>query len=456
MTVPTTQVFARGVNKILAYQAEAAYGVVPPSPAGQQLRRITSNFTLGAPLIPSAEILASQQVRDSRQGPRAATGTLAGQLSPGTYKDLFCALLRMNNSGASTFFQLPQTATLADLLLNTAGGTLAPMAYQAGSAATVIWPSGTGLWMGDPIKFTGLGSPNTADNGIPLLIQSFNGGATYASVYAGLGQPSLVSPFTGQSGKIAGVGKAAWIPNPGATTPNVAAQPLFPSFTFEEYFTDVGISDVYNGVVPTQAQISMPARGFCTFNMSFLGQNQITSGSPPNEGSSQFFASAAPPTTSASLMMIGGAVMYKGNPLIYMSSANLSISCPAQADPMMGVNYAPNVFLGPLSVTGSFTTLMTPTQLVSGAPTSFVGVSDTLTQDFLDENEVSLSFLMATANSPTADFILIYMPRVKLGAAGKQDSQTAITRAFTFQAMENAGQVPNARDTTMTMYDSAA
>jgi Phage tail tube protein len=145
------------------------------------------------------------------------------------------------------------------------------------------------------------------------------------------------------------------------------------------------------------------------------------------------------------MMMVGGAVLYNGLVIGYMSNATLSISSPAQADPMIGLNYAPAVFLGTLSVTGSFNLLTT----------AGIAASDTFTNDFLNEAEVSLQLLLATANNPSAGFISFYLPRVKLGAATKQDSPTAITRAITFQALENT-TVAQADDATLVIADSAA
>ncbi|MEJ0047089.1 MAG: phage tail tube protein [Rhodospirillales bacterium] len=410
--------YAKGVNKVLAFGVEPSYGA-PSVVAGQLLRRTSSTFTLNAPLIPSAEILSSQQMRDARQGPRSVSGTLSGQVSAGTYSALMAALLR------GGFAAVPNSGSLADLLLNTTGGMLPPFTWNINSASSNFITNG--IKAGDFVKFSLLPTPYTGDNGVPLQVQSIVSGGASLRVFGGLGSPVLSTfPASAQTGKVISAAKKLIAPSTGQ---------LFPSFTFEEWYSDVGLSDLYLGCVPTQMQIQMPARGYATMSMSFLGQNMQP------EANAQFFTGASPYTTTGSMMMVGGSVQYNGAQVTYFSSANLSVSSPVQADPMIGTNVAPAVFNGTLGCSGSFTALTSST--------------DTLTNDFMVENEVSLSFILAELNSPTANFISFWLPRVKLGAAAKQDSQTAISRSFTFQALE-AVTTANCDDTTLAIYDSAA
>jgi len=417
----TVNTYGRGVNKVVAFGTETTFGVASTA-AGQQLRRVTSNFALNTSLIPSAEIIPSQQIRDSRQGPRAVSGTLNAQLSPGTYSLFMAALLR------GTFTALPSTGTLTDLLMNSNGGALPPYTFIVGSAATVLGPEtgGIGYENGDMLMLSTLTGTQAPDNSIPWQVQGNQNGGKSLLTFWGLGNPSpVLFAGGGVTGKIVGAAKRLITPAAGSL--------LFPSFTIEEYQSDVGISDLFLGCMPTQMQIQLPARGWCSMNMTFLGQNMT-------ESTSQFFTGAAVPTTAPSMMMLGGSIQYASTQIAYMVSASISISAAAQNDPVIGEQLSPYIFLGNISCTGSFQTLLT---------------TDTMTTDFLAENEVSLSFILATANSPTAGFITIWLPRVKLGAATKQDSPTAITRSYTFQALENV-TVPYAPDSTVCIYDSGA
>jgi hypothetical protein len=78
--------------------------------------------------------------------------------------------------------------------------------------------------------------------------------------------------------------------------------------------------------------------------------------------------------------------------------------------------------------------------------------------DFLNENEVDLNFFLTSSPAQNADFVSLYLPRVKLMAQTRQDSQTAIRRNFNFTAMRQVnGGVGTAWDaTTMVLQDSLA
>jgi hypothetical protein len=352
------------------------------------------------------------QIRDSRQGPRQLSGTFSGQLAPGAYSLFLQALMRATYMSPTTSGVNPLTDLTA---ASQQGGSAAALTSNSSNFRTM------GFNIGDVVRLSGLGSTAyAADDNMPLIVQSIgtNGAQMIVSVQSG-----FVFFGTAQSAKISGVKKLI-MPQTGVVQP---------SFTIEEWYNDVGVSDLSLGCTVTQMQIQMPARGFCTFSASFTGQNQV-------ESSAQVYTAPTAPSTATSLMMLGGQVLYNGVIIAYMSNATLSISSPTQADPAIGSNIVPAVFLGNISVTGSFTTLM---------------ANDTMTNDFLAENEVSLLFLLATSQSAYAGFVTLQMPRCKLGAATKQDSQTAITRSFNFQALENI-TVADADDSTLIINDSGA
>lgn len=85
--------FARGVAKTVVFAPETIFGEQAPGP-GQYLRRVSADMNLQVQQIDSQEILPSQQMRDSRNGPRQVQGSLSGQLSPAAYKLFMEQLLR--------------------------------------------------------------------------------------------------------------------------------------------------------------------------------------------------------------------------------------------------------------------------------------------------------------------------------------------------------------------------
>ena len=79
---------AQGVSKVLAYKKQTGLGSAASGSGGQELRRTSSTINLTKEAYQSAEIRSDAQIADYRHGPRQVTGSIAGEVSPGTYKDL--------------------------------------------------------------------------------------------------------------------------------------------------------------------------------------------------------------------------------------------------------------------------------------------------------------------------------------------------------------------------------
>jgi hypothetical protein len=72
----------------------ATEDTAPGATGGQVLRYTQSGLNLRVNSTKSAEILPSRQTRSSRRTSRRVEGSISGELSPGTYFDLFEAVLR--------------------------------------------------------------------------------------------------------------------------------------------------------------------------------------------------------------------------------------------------------------------------------------------------------------------------------------------------------------------------
>ena len=406
----TATVYARGVNKIVTVATETTFGT-QASGSGQQLRRIQSDLNLIVTPISSQEILPSQQVRDARHGPFQVQGTLSGQLSPLTYETFFAILLRSSFAAGGV-----QTAALTDTVISGVSGSAATLGTTVGNFLT------DGFKVGDIIRLAGNTGADATDSGNNARVTSVTATAMNLQF---LGAP--VAYASGQSVTISTPGKKCFIPATGQAINSVS---------IEHWYGDVGVSELFLGVMVNQISINIPAAGFVTFQASMIGQSMTV-------GSAQVYGSPTAPTTTTSLTAVGGRVYYQGNVILVITSANLQIAAAAQADPVVGSNQVPAIFMGTLSVRGSFTAL-------------FPNQNDTMMNDFLVENEVDLSFLMTTSPANNSDFVHVYLPRCKLMAATKTDSDRAISRSFQFMALENFGSNANANLTTVMVQDSLA
>jgi hypothetical protein len=204
--------------------------------------------------------------------------------------------------------------------------------------------------------------------------------------------------------------------------------------TIEHWYSDIGVSELFTGCVVNQISLNIPATGFVTFQASLIGQQMV-------RATSQVYSTPASPSTNTGLTSVGGTVFYNGVAVAYVTGASMQIMASVQADPVLGQNYIPAVFMGTLTVRGSISCFF---------------LNDGLTTDFLNENEVDLSFMLTASPAANAEFVNFYIPRVKLQSDTRNDSDRAITRQFQFSALENVGTNTYADLTTLMMQDSAA
>ena len=397
-------VYARGVAKTLVIAAETDFGVKGTG-AGQQLRRTSSDLNLSVQQVQSGEILTSQQVRDQRNGPRSVSGTLSGQLSPASYSALFEGLMR------STFAAVASIASVTDT-------TSALDGY-----GNIVVTSGTANFasrfkIGDVLRVNGLTGAAAANNFDDCRV------VFVSATQIALGPPvSGVAWTSGQTDTFALPGKKLIIPNAGQTNK---------SYSFEHWYSDTGRSELFLGCKIVQMAINVPASGFVTIQASVSGRDMQETGT-------QQYPTAAAQTTTTGLTATTGKIAYNGVTLGYITGMSIQIAASVGADPVSGSNVVPDIFLGTLSVRGSLSCLTT---------------SDSLTADFLNENEVSLSVLLTASPADNAEFMSFNMPRCKLISSTKNDSDKAIMRSYSFVALENTGQFPTSDLTSLMVQDS--
>ena len=399
-------IFSRGVAKTIAIAPElVAYGTAGAGP-GQYLRRVSSDLNLSVQQLDSQEILPSQQMRDSRQGPRQVQGSLSGQLSPGSYSSLFQGLLRGTFSAAAVSAVVSDCNGVLDALGN--------LVLSSGSAG---WAT-SGIKMGDMVRIA-----SGINAGINFRVIAYPSASQISLLpIGGTAQAFGTAPTL----QLVGQGKKLIIPQGPAQIDR--------SFSLEHWYSDVGQSELFTGMKPSQVALNIPASGFVTSQFSFTGQNSVAT-------TAQVYPGAGAVSTGTSLTATSGRVIYQGVTLAYLTGANLQLMTQAQAPNTVGSNIAPFLFVSELMVRGSFTSLFT---------------GDTLTNDFLNEAEVSLSFTMTSSPSGTADFVSIFLPRVKLTSSTKTDSQSAITRSYNFVALEYIGGSTAIDATTVVVQDSLA
>ena len=400
---------AAGVFKQLTYKQEVSYGLKPAAATAQSLRRVTSDLSLTKQTYQSNEIRTDQQVQDFRHGVRSVDGTIAGELSPGTYADFIdAALRRVRTTGATA-------------------GTMSVTIAGAGPTYTVTRAAGSyltdGFKRGDVVRLS-VGVLNAANINKNLLIVTLT--ATIATVRV-LNGVAMVAEGPIASTTMTVIGKKTFAPTSGH---------IDRSFSIEHWFADVAQSEVYTGCQPTKIDISLPPTGLATISIPMMGKDVETS-------TSQYFTSPTAATVTGLTASVNGDILVGGVAVATLTGLTLSIQSNRSGDPVVGSNTIPTRFPGRI--------------LVSGQATAYF--EDAVLRDaFLTETEIEIMVVLTTDETATSNFISFVLPRCKLGGNSKSDGEGGIVQTIPFQALlPTTGGAGIANElTTISVQDSAA
>lgn len=406
---------ATGVFKKLAIKKQAGLGVKAPAGAAgtaRYLRRVTSTLDLSKASYQSNEMLVSQQRRDMRHGVRSVAGSISGELSVGGYQLPTESVLRQTS--------LPPVTTGAVI-------TIASASSGAGTGNGTFTRSGgsffaDGFVVGMVINaagFTTGGVPNNAHNAIIMALT-----ATVMTVHF-LDGSDMTVKAAGDSVTISTPGKLAFIPQSGQTRDY---------YTIEHFFADIGQSEQFTDCVFTGMNVSLPPSGMATVEFPVMGLNMAT-------GALEYFNAPAAAASGAILAAVNGALIVDGVVAAVVTGLNFSIngnySVPGG---VVGSNVDPDVFPGPVDVTGQVTVLFT----------------DVTYRDlFINEAEASLAVALTANNSANAPFTAFILPRVKFSGSSKDDTNAGLTLTMPFTALEQTVSGAGQLLSTIGVQDSA-
>lgn len=395
---------ASGINKVVSYKKETSFGTLPsPTTGGQTLRRVSSTFNLTKETYQSEEIRTDYQLVDFRHGVRSVEGSISGELSAGTYADFLASALARNWTAATP-------SALGSTTIASVGGTYT-ITRTTGSWLT------DAVRVGNVIRLTGFA---TANNNANLLVIALT--ATVATVVA-LNGVALTPETVASGGTFTATGKTTYAPTTGHTDD---------SYTFEEWYADIGQSEVTVGNKVNTVGIALPATGLTTIDLAFMGQDL------KQRGTSQFFTSPTAQGTNGIFAAVNGALIVNGAPVALVTGANFNINRNMTSEAVVGSNIRPEIYEGRIIVDGDFTTLF----------------QDGTFSDYFD-NETEISLVVAlTANSlPNSEFMSFTIPRLKLSTDTKDDGEKGIVSSNSFQALKGTG-ANGFEATTLMIQDS--
>lgn len=410
-----------GVGKKLAYKKESTWGTAAGTSGARYLRRVTSDIDLSKDTYESAEIVSNYQLSDFRHGTRKVSGTINGELSPGSYYDFMQSAMRRDFTAVSAITSL--TITVA---ASTAINGIAVWDVTRGAGD---WYAG-GVRVGMVFQFTG-GSLNAANLNKNLLVIQMTS-ATVIKVIplngVALAADSAVASCTATPG-----GKITYTPASAHTND---------SYSIEHVYNDLATpkSELFLGCRVSTMAINLPSTGMSTCAVGFMGKDVDTSATVSG-GYGYFQSAVTAASTKGVVSAVNGAVLVGGSPQGILTGLSINYDGGMTVGNVVGSVYTPDVFAGRVKVTGQFTAYFNDV---------------TLRDAFLNETEVVIAGVFSCNNTATSDFISFVMPRCKLGGATKSDGEQGLILTCPFTAIANSdGAATNGEEnTTLWIQDS--
>jgi hypothetical protein len=379
--------------------------------SAQVLRRTTCTLNLKKDTYQATEIDLTRQVNDFRHGKKWVDGSLNGELSPGTYWSFMEAAARGTKSASAV------TATDSDLTSATGSNSGSTWVFAAGNPHTL------GFRVGDVVQFTNLSV--AANNSINFVILAMGGTSNRTwTVY-----PAPTDQTADTAFNLTTVGKSVYIPSSGHVSRKVGV---------EVYDTDLDIHRLFTECRVGGFKLNLPATGIATVEFPMMGRDmEADSGA-----SSPFFTSPTAATTSGLFAAVNGLIRVGGVNIGVVTGASIDYSMEMTAPAVVGQNFVPEIFLGRSRVTGQLTAFFENLTLVNY---------------FKNETEVEVLLYLTTSSSSAADFMTIYLPRVKMGGAEvSTDGEAGMAITMPFTALRYATAGSGIEATTLRITDALA
>lgn len=393
---------ANGVS--LTYRRETgSIGTLAPNDSiARTVPYVSHSLALSKSAINSDELRTDFQRATMRHGNRAVGGDLQFQLQTGTYSPLMESAVRRDFTAVTTITGLTVTAS----------ATAPHFTRSAGSWIT------DGLRVGMTVRFAGFTNAGVANNARNYTITALT--ATQMTV------AETVTARTGDTTISVSVpGRVTFIPTTGHTAT---------AYSIEEWSPDVPRSNRYLGLrVNTMAVDAPPnAKAMLTFGM--LGRDRATN-------AARYFSSAVTP--AAAQMQVGhqGALVVNGVPNAVVTAFSVTLTNNMEVGAVVGAALTPDVFHGPMDVSGSVTCYFDST--------TFDDVFDL-------ESEISLVLRVTDDTTANSNFFALAIPRVKLSGGSFGTANQSRTQTFDFMGLVHPGTNGNEATTLMLQDGSLA
>lgn len=369
---------------------QSALKVKADAAGAQVLRRVSSDLNMGRALFESNEINSSQQLRDARLGVKAITGTITGELSPGTYAELIASVIR--GSFSASVIGGPES----DITVTGSNSTITLTSASTGTFVT------DGLKVGKVIRLTGLAEAGNNDNNVIIISLTE---LVIVGVY--INGTIAVSEAPGSAITITEIGKSV-------TTPIIGHDRDY--YTIEHNYSDINQSEQFKDAVFSGFNLAVTPDGMTTIGLPVMALDMDTS-------TSAYFTAPSDATTTGITAGPNGSLIINGvRQTTVTGVSDITVDGQYAPQDVIGTTTGPDILPGVLKASGTLTALF----------------QDEVERDlFLNETEVSVSLTLTTDDTNTSDFVSITLPKIKFSDSAKSVSNNALLQTLPFQALEN-------------------
>jgi len=235
------------------------------------------------------------------------------------------------------------------------------------------------------------------------------------------GTPFVAEQKTGVGGKV--IGLKTIIPSLGH---------LNRSFAIEQYFADIGQSELFLGNKITTMNVKIPASGLVSIDFNFTGKDKTSQ-------TAEYFVNPVEVTKTSILSSAIGEIFVKDKIIALVSSADFTVERGVEAQSGAFGDLAHSIREGRHKVTGTI--------VVKFVNQEF----DTL---FDDEDEFSLGLTTRETKAKDGHFVNFHFPRIKLTGTKKDDGEKEILQTLTFVALKNTDETNGLDVTQFTIQES--
>lgn len=184
------------------------------------------------------------------------------------------------------------------------------------------------------------------------------------------------------------------------------------SFTIEDIFSDIGLSRVYTGCRVSKISIDIQPNGIASIAVTFLGQKG-------EESTAQYFTSPPEIAQSPKLAGVQGQLMMSGRKAALVTSLKLEIDLNASSEPVLGESYAPDVFIGTIAISGSFSMYFQDKAMIDAVRRG---------------SDLSLALRMDAGSEDGADYLTFILPGIKATSIEIDDGTKNLIQTLNFDA----------------------